>query len=55
MNYRVKVDIGDNKAIFLQLITVLWVDFKPSYDRFGDVSLTSVETGKTLQDSLLPY
>ncbi|KAK8799108.1 cystatin [Blastocystis sp. subtype 4] len=44
MNYRVKVDIGDNKAIFLQF-----------YDRFGDVSLTSVETGKTLQDSLLPY
>ncbi|KAK8826505.1 hypothetical protein WA538_005968 [Blastocystis sp. DL] len=44
MNYRVKIDIGDNKAIFVKF-----------YDRFGDVSVTEVLTGKTLADTLSPY
>ncbi|CBK22718.2 uncharacterized protein [Blastocystis hominis] len=44
LNYFVKVDIGNNRAIHLRI-----------YDHFNDVSLTKVLTGKTLDDPLVYF
>lgn len=41
MNHRIKIHVGGDKYIHATL-----------YDRFGNVSLTSVETGKTEADAL---
>ncbi|KAM7459030.1 cystatin-B [Blastocystis sp. ATCC 50177/Nand II] len=40
-NYFIKVDVGNGKAVFMRV-----------WDHFGDLSLTSIQTGKTLGDKL---
>ena len=40
-NYFIKVDVGNEKAVFMRV-----------WDHFGDLSLTSIQTGKSVNDKL---
>lgn len=51
LNYFVKVQIGDNNAVFLRMYVVREI-LNHRYDRFSNVSLVKVVTGKTLDDPL---
>ena len=45
------MDVGNEKAVFMRVYILTWA-LHCRWDHFGDLSLTSIQTGKSVNDKL---